>query len=179
MPAAEVSEQISTAGKEASGTGNMKFMINGAITLGTLDGANVEISELVGNDNCVIFGLRETEITELKTSGTYNPWNYYSNDSRIKEALDSLTNGTFVNGNGDNFRPIFDEIMFRNDEYFILADFASYIEAQEKVNQLYLDKKKWAHMCLVNIAKAGFFSSDRTIQQYCDDIWNISKINLK
>ena len=93
----------------------MKFMINGAITLGTLDGANVEISELVGNDNCVIFGLRETEITELKTSGTYNPWNYYSNDSRIKEALDSLTNGTFVNGNGDNFRPIFDEIMFRND----------------------------------------------------------------
>ena len=177
MPSADVSEQISTAGKEASGTGNMKFMINGAITLGTLDGANVEISELVGNDNCVIFGLRETEITNLKTSGMYNPWNYYNADPRIKNAMESLINGTFVNGKGDTFRPIFDEIMFRNDEYFLLADFASYVEAHEKVNLLYNDRNRWAKICLVNIAKAGFFSSDRTINQYCEDIWKLNKIN--
>ena len=179
MPSADVSEQISTAGKEASGTGNMKFMINGAITLGTLDGANVEISELVGNDNCVIFGLRETEITELKNTGSYNPWNYYNDDPRIKNAMDSLVDSSFVNGHSDNFRPIFDEIMFRNDEYFLLADFASYVEAQEKIGLLYSNKKKWAHICLANIAKAGFFSSDRTINQYCDDIWKLNKINLK
>ena len=177
MPAADISEQISTAGKEASGTGNMKFMINGAITLGTLDGANVEISELVGNDNCVIFGLRETEITNLKTTGMYNPWNYYNADPRIKNAMESLINGTFVNGKGDTFRPIFDEIMFRNDEYFLLADFASYVEAQEKVNLLYNDRNRWAKICLANIAKAGFFSSDRTINQYCEDIWKLNKIN--
>ena len=176
MPAADISEQISTAGKEASGTGNMKFMINGAITLGTLDGANVEINELVGNENSMIFGLKENEVYDLRISGQYNPWNYYNSDARIRKVMDSLTDGTFKTHGGDNFRAIFDEIMFRNDEYFCLADFTSYVEAQEKVAVLYQDKNAWAHICLTNIAKAGYFSSDRTIKQYANEIWKIEPV---
>lgn len=178
MPAADVSEQISTAGKEASGTGNMKFMMNGALTLGTLDGANVEIADLVGEENIIIFGLKENEVAEKRMTGSYNPWHYYENDTRIKKVMDSLIDNTFTSLNGDNFRCIYDEIMFHNDEFFLLADFNSYLEAQEKVAIWFNDKKAWAKMCLVNIAKSGFFSSDRTIEQYAKEIWNIQKINL-
>lgn len=177
MPAADVSEQISTAGKEASGTGNMKFMMNGAITLGTLDGANVEIAELVGEDNCVIFGLKDHEVKDLKASGQYRAWDYYNNDMRIRQAVDSLVNGTF-SANKEEFRVIFDELMNKNDEYFVLADFENYAASQKCVEELYNDKNRWAKICLVNIAKSGFFSSDRTIEQYVQDIWHLEKIKF-
>ena len=174
MPAADVSEQISTAGKEASGTGNMKFMMNGAITLGTLDGANVEISELVGLDNCEIFGLKDEEVKNLKANNQYRAWDYYNNDLKIRRAIDSLTNGTF-SSNPEEFKIIHDELMNKNDEYFLLADFESYANAQSHVVELYQDRAKWARICLVNIAKSGFFSSDRTIEQYVEDIWHLEK----
>ena len=174
MPAADVSEQISTAGKEASGTGNMKFMMNGAITLGTLDGANVEISELVGLDNCEIFGLKDEEVKNLKANNQYRAWDYYNNDLKIRRAIDSLTNGTF-SSNPEEFKIIHNELMNKNDEYFLLADFESYANAQSHVVELYQDRAKWARICLVNIAKSGFFSSDRTIEQYVEDIWHLEK----
>ena len=174
MPAADVSEQISTAGKEASGTGNMKFMMNGAITLGTLDGANVEISELVGLDNCEIFGLKDEEVKNLKANNQYRAWDYYNNDLKIRRAIDSLTNGTF-SSNQEEFKIIHDELMNKNDEYFLLADFESYANAQRHVVELYQDRSNWAKICLVNIAKSGFFSSDRTIEQYVEDIWHLEK----
>lgn len=175
IPAADVSEQISTAGKEASGTGNMKFMMNGAVTLGTLDGANVEIRERVGDDNCVIFGLKAEEIAQIQESGQYDAWSYYNNDFRIKYVVDSLVDGSWSESR-EEFRVIFEELMNYNDQYFLLADFDAYIKAQEKVEQLYQDKSHWAKMCLYNIAKSGFFSSDRTIQQYADEIWHIEPV---
>ena len=175
MPAADVSEQISTAGKEASGTGNMKFMMNGAITVGTLDGANVEMAERVGDDNIVIFGLKDYEVNELRQHGRYSAWNYYNNNPKIKRVVDSLVDGTF-HPSRDEFRMIFDELMNRNDEYFLFADFESYVQAHQKVDGLYQDKNKWAKICLVNIAKSGFFSSDRTIEEYVRDIWKLERV---
>ncbi len=176
MNAADISEQISTAGKEASGTGNMKFMMNGAITLGTLDGANVEIDELVGRDNDIIFGLTEEEVRKTFNDG-YNVWDQYNNDHELKAVLDTLIDGTW--GNEPDYKVVYDELMYRNDEYLLLKDFRSYVQAQAIANQLYLDTNNWAKMCLVNIAKSGFFSSDRTINQYASEIWKIEPINLK
>lgn len=176
MPACDVSEQISTAGKEASGTGNMKFMMNGAVTLGTLDGANVEISELVGEDNCVIFGMKDYEVDELRKSGRYSSYYYYNNDEDIRYILDSLINGTWSKVH-DKFQVIYNEIMLKNDEYFILADLPSYVETQQKINELYKDQLKWQKMCLVNIAKSYYFSSDRTINDYVDRIWHLKKVS--
>ncbi len=175
MNAADVSEQISTAGKEASGTGNMKFMMNGAITLGTLDGANVEIHEHVGEEYDVIFGLKVDEIEELKAKG-YDAWAYVNADPELKAVVNSFMDGTF-SLSIDEFKTIHDELMFRNDEYFLLADFREYVAAQEEVARRYMDKEYWARMCLVNIAQSGFFSSDRTIQEYADEIWKIKPIN--
>ncbi len=175
MPAADVSEQISTAGKEASGTGNMKFMMNGAITLGTLDGANVEIRERVGDDNCVIFGLTADQITDIRNSNRYDAWYYYNNNIRLKYVVDSLVDGSWANSR-EEFRIIFEELMNYNDQYFLLADFDAYVKAHQKVEELYNDKTRWASICLTNIAKSGFFSSDRTIQQYADEIWHIKPI---
>ena len=175
IPAADVSEQISTAGKEASGTSNMKLMMNGAITLGTLDGANVEIVQLAGKENAVIFGLTNDEVEEYVNNGTYSPWDMYNSDFRIKRIMDSLFEAEWVNYRPDKFRLIFDEIMNHNDQYFILKDLPSYIEAQEKIQELYLDRDKWNKMALMNIANSGFFSSDRTIQSYVDEIWKIGK----
>ncbi len=175
MNAADVSEQISTAGKEASGTGNMKFMMNGALTLGTLDGANVEIDQLVGRENDVIFGLTVEEVNKLKM--TYNAWDYYNQDERLKKAVDSLIDGTWSN-NLDDFKEVYDELMYKNDEYLVLADFDSYVKAQEEVARLYQDKSGWAKKMLLNIARSGFFTSDRTIKQYADEIWNIHPVNL-
>lgn len=174
MPAADVSEQISTAGKEASGTGNMKFMMNGALTLGTLDGANVEISQRVGEDNCVIFGLKDNEVIALKQQG-YRAWDYYHSDYKLQRVVDSLMNGSW-GVDKDEFRIIFEELMNHNDEYMLLADFHAYKGAQEKVQALYQDRQRWAHICLVNIAQSGYFSSDRTIQEYIDDIWHIEPV---
>ena len=175
IPASDVSEQISTAGKEASGTSNMKFMINGALTLGTLDGANVEIDQLVGSDNDVIFGLKTEEIEELRRNGSYSPWDVYHHNDHIKQIIDSLVNGTW-SSNYDDFKVIYDEVMYRNDEYFILKDLDSYIEASLKMDEKYLDRNNWARSCLINTAKAGYFSSDRTIEQYVEDIWHLKKI---
>lgn len=177
IPAADVSEQISTAGKEASGTSNMKFMMNGAITLGTMDGANIEIVKLAGEENAVIFGLRNEEVEEYYQRGGYSPWDMYNSDERIRRIMDSLFEGEWVNYRKDKFRLIFDEIMNYNDQYFILKDLPSYIEAQEKVQELYQDRMHWSKMALMNIANSGFFSSDRTIESYVKDIWKIEKIS--
>jgi len=175
MPAADVSEQISTAGKEASGTGNMKFMMNGALTLGTLDGANVEISQLVGKDNVLIFGKTTEQIDKLRASGEYSIHEIYRNDKTIANILESLINGTFSNDK-EQFMNIYNEIMFKNDEYFIFADFYDYVRAQEQIEKLYTNKEKWTKICLTNIAKSGFFSSDRTIEEYVKDIWKLKKV---
>jgi glycogen phosphorylase len=176
IPASDISEQISTAGKEASGTGNMKFMMNGAITLGTLDGANVEIADLVGENNCVIFGMKVDEVNELYQNRSYRVWDMYAKQPHLKSIIDSLIDGTWSEGNLDTFRPIFDEIMHRNDEYFLLKDFDAYAAAHEKIGNMYQNQKQWHSMAIVNIARSGFFSTDRTIQQYIDDIWKLKKL---
>lgn len=176
IPAADVSEQISTAGKEASGTSNMKLMMNGAITLGTMDGANIEIVQRGGEENNVIFGLRSEEVEAHYAKGDYNPWDIYNNNHRIKAVLDSLFNGPWSGFRHDKFTIIFDEIMNKHDEYFILADFESYVKAQEKIQELYQDRKHWNKMCLMNIANSSFFTSDRTIKSYAEEIWHLEKV---
>lgn len=175
IPAADISEQISTASKEASGTSNMKLMMNGAVTLGTLDGANVEIADLVGEENCIIFGLTSDQVLDYYAYGGYNPWDVYNSDPRVKNVMDSLFNGPWTT-KPDQFQLIFDEIMRGNDTFFILKDFAAYIDAQEKVDVLYKDRNAWAKMCLVNVAESGYFTSDRSIRDYVRDIWNLKKV---
>lgn len=174
IPAADVSEQISTASKEASGTSNMKLMMNGAITLGTMDGANVEIHDLVGEDNIVIFGLSSSEVLSYYANGTYSAWNEYNNSQIIQNIMQSLFNGPWADSN--RFQLIFDEIMNNNDCFFILKDLPEYIKAQERVEKLYQDKQRWAQMCIANIGSSGYFTSDRTIEQYVEDIWHLSKV---
>lgn len=178
MNAADVSQQISTAGKEASGTGNMKFMMNGAITLGTMDGANVEIVERVGMDNAEIFGLRADEVMKIKHDQTYDAWKYYHEDVQIQKIVDSLMNGTF-SANTNDFKGIYHELMFKNDEYMLFADYHAYCDAQKRVEERYQNRQAWARMCLINIAKSGYFSSDRTIQQYADDIWHLQPVQVE
>ena len=173
IPAADVSEQISTAGKEASGTSNMKLMMNGAVTLGTMDGANIEIAERAGKENEIIFGMVADEVEDHNRRGDYSPWDVYNTDYRIKNIMDSLFNGPWCFYHADKFRMIFDEIMNKYDQYYILLDFDSYVKAQEKVQELYQDKLKWQKMCLMNIANSGFFTSDRTIKQYAEEIWKL------
>ena len=175
FPAADISEQISTAGKEASGTGNMKFMMNGAITLGTLDGANVEIVDRVGDAHSFIFGLTEPEVKKLKEENGYSPWDIYHNDHEIRRVLDSLNDGTWSDGNPHVFRSIFDEVMNKGDEFLILKDLPAYVKRTDEIITYYRDKSRWAESALVNIAQSGFFSSDRTIKQYIDEIWHIDK----
>ena len=176
IPASDISEQISLAGKEASGTSNMKFMMNGAVTLGTLDGANVEISQLVGEDNAVIFGMKEEEVKKIKFENSYNPWDIYNSDIRVKMVMDSLINGTFSNDD-NQFRMIYDEIMYRNDEFMVLKDFASYLTGCKKIESYYLNRLDWGKKCLINVAQSGWFSSDRTISEYNRDIWHLNKIH--
>ena len=173
MPAAEVSEQISIAGKEASGTGNMKFMVNGAITMGTMDGANVEIHECVGDENIFIFGLRTDEVNAIRAKG-YNPTYYYNTNPDIKRVIDALREGF----GGESFREIADSLLFGRvpDPYMALADFADYKEAQNRLDQAYRDRDRWNRMSLVNIARAGFFSSDRSVEEYCDKIWDMQPV---
>lgn len=177
IPASDVSEQISTAGYEASGTSNMKFMMNGAVTLGTLDGANVEIVDLAGKSNEVIFGLNASQVSELHDNGSYNPWDIYNSDQEINGIVNLLFNGPWSETNHDRFKLIFDELMSRNDEYFVLKDFRSYVEAHDRIYALYEDKEAWAHACIENIANSGYFSSDRTIEQYVEDIWHLKKLD--
>ena len=164
FPAADISEQISTASKEASGTGNMKFMMNGALTLGTLDGANVEITEMVGRDNIFLFGLTAEEVLRYQNNGGYHSLEYYHHDKRIREVADQLVNGFFPDTE-NHFTEIYDSLLGHNDQYFVLRDFASYAEAHQEISRKYLDRNTWLKMSLVNIAKSGYFSSDRTIQE--------------
>ncbi|MBQ0065083.1 MAG: glycogen/starch/alpha-glucan phosphorylase [Firmicutes bacterium] len=177
LNAADVSEQISTAGKEASGTGNMKYMMNGAITLGTLDGANVEIVEQVGYENAEIFGLKVEDINEMKRLNSYNAWNCYNQNGAIRRVIESLRNRTWSD-NPEEFRLIFDDLMMKNDEFYVLADFEAYCHAQRRVSERYKNTSGWARTMLVNIAKSGYFSSDRTIEEYATQIWGLDKVNF-
>ncbi|MBR0194278.1 MAG: glycogen/starch/alpha-glucan phosphorylase, partial [Bacilli bacterium] len=178
IPAADVSEQISTASKEASGTSNMKFMMNGAVTLGTLDGANIEIKDLAGEENCVIFGLTSNEVLNYYANGGYSAWDEFNNNKIVHDVMQSLFDGPWAT-KPDKFQLIFDEIMNNNDCYFILKDLNSYIEAHERIEKLYQDQDKWAKMCIMNIAGSGYFSSDRTIKEYIRDIWHLDKLEAK
>ncbi|MCH3966462.1 MAG: glycogen/starch/alpha-glucan family phosphorylase [Bacilli bacterium] len=177
IPASDISEQISLAGKEASGTSNMKFMMNGAITLGTLDGANIEIANRVGPDNAVIFGMREEEVKQVKFQNSYNPWDLYNSDERIKAVIDSLTDGITWSKDKGQFQIIYDDIMYHNDEFMVLKDFASYLEASKRIESWYDDRNGWGCKALANIAASGWFSSDRTISEYNRDIWHLKKIH--
>ncbi len=183
IPAADVSEQISTASKEASGTGNMKFMLNGALTIGTMDGANVEICEEVGKDNIFIFGMSSEEVIAKYKDNSYDPWFIYNMNQDARTVLNELINGTFSPENPDMFRELYDSLLNgyggRADEYFVLADFEDYVRAQKEVDAAYKDKKKWAEMAIINTAKSGKFSSDRTIKQYADEIWNLKPVHIE
>ncbi|MBR4513546.1 MAG: glycogen/starch/alpha-glucan phosphorylase [Lachnospiraceae bacterium] len=175
--AADVSEQISTASREASGTGNMKFMLNGAPTLGTMDGANVEIVEEVGNDNAFIFGLSADEVMRYECEGGYLPMDVYNSNPAVKRVLDQLVDGTYSKGDKELFRDLYDSLV-RNDVYFTLKDFDSYAEAQKRVNKAYKDQTAWAQMAMLNTACSGKFSSDRTIEQYAQEIWKLEKVKV-
>ena len=176
FPATDVSEQISTASKEASGTGNMKFMLNGALTIGTLDGANIEINEAVGDDNFFKFGLTVDEVLKYYDSGGYNSWEVYNNNYNIKRVLDSLIDGSIF-GARDRFKVIYDTLLHHNDQYFVLKDFEEYKRAQGEVDKKFRDKSAWYKSSIINIANAGEFSSDRTIEEYVDDIWKIRSVS--
>ncbi len=182
--AADVSEQISTASKEASGTGNMKFMLNGAPTLGTMDGANVEIVEEVGIENAFIFGLSSDEVINFENNGGYNPADIYNSDPDIRRVVDQLVDGTYANGNKELYRDLYNSLLntkssSRPDMYFILKDFRAYAEAQKKVGEAYRDKEGWAKKALLNTACCGKFTSDRTIQEYVDEIWHLDRITVE
>ncbi len=176
IPASDLSEQISTAGKEASGTGNMKFALNGALTIGTLDGANVEIQEEVGNENIFIFGLKAEEVEAVRRGG-YNPRDYYDKSPELKKVIDLIGSGFFSPENPSLFKPIYDTLMY-HDEYLLQADFDAYVECQDKVAEVYRDQEKWTKMAILNVARMGKFSSDRTIREYCEDIWKIKPVKI-
>jgi len=177
IPASDLSEQISTAGTEASGTGNMKFALNGALTIGTLDGANVEIRDAVGADNFFLFGLNITEVASLRAGG-YNPWDYYHSDAELRRVLDLIRSPFFNLEQPDLFKPIWDSLLTHGDHYLHLADFRSYVECQLRVDDVYRHPETWSRMCLMNIANMGPFSSDRTIEQYASEIWKLEKVPI-
>jgi starch phosphorylase len=174
-PAADISEQISMAGKEASGTGNIKFALNGAVTTGTLDGANIEIRERVGAENFFLFGLTAEQVFSLKEQG-YRPMDVYAANPELKRAVDSLTSGLWA-ADCELFKPIADSLLY-HDEYLLLADYASYVECQDAAAQAYQDAERWTRMSILNTARCGFFSSDRTISQYCEEIWEARPVRV-
>ena len=176
-PAADLSEQISTAGKEASGTGNMKLGLNGALTIGTLDGANVEIRERVGDENFFCFGLTVEEVAKLRTNG-YDPASIVRSNPELQRILSALADGTFSPGNVDLFRPLI-ENLYQHDPFFVLADFSSYVACQSQVSAAYRDPEHWSRMSILNVARLGYFSSDRSIREYCHNIWNVSAVALE
>ena len=181
--AADVSEQISTASREASGTGNMKFMLNGALTLGTMDGANVEIVEEVGMENAFVFGLSADRVIRYEQENNYNPYDFVNGDPQLQQVLNQLIDGTYAGGNTEEFRSIYNSLLGgpgvgRPDPYFTLADFRSYAEAHQRVNEKAKDKKAWARSAILNTAYAGKFSSDRTIEEYVRDIWHLQKLKV-
>lgn len=176
-PAADLSEQISTAGKEASGTGNMKFSMNGALTIGTLDGANIEIREAVGADNFFLFGLTAKEVVAKKAAG-YNPWDYYNSNNELKQAIDRISSGLFSHGDPSLFKPLLDSLLY-HDEYLLLADYQSYVECQDLVSQLYQVQEQWTRMSILNVARMGKFSSDRSIRDYVQTIWKVPAVKVE
>ncbi|MFD2531189.1 glycogen/starch/alpha-glucan phosphorylase [Gracilimonas halophila] len=178
IPAANLSEQISTAGMEASGTGNMKFALNGALTIGTLDGANVEIREEVGDENIFIFGLEEEEIEQVRREG-YNPWDYYNANEELKKAVDQIREGFFSNGDKSLFEPIINALLHEGDYFMVLADYEAYVEKQDEVSEAFKDQEEWNKKAILNTANIGKFSSDRTINDYNDEIWKAPKTSLK
>ena len=175
FPASDLSEQISTAGTEASGTGNMKFALNGALTIGTLDGANIEIKDAVGEENIFIFGLNAQEVAERKRAG-YNPWEPYGQNYEMRRMLDRIGSGFFSSGDRDRYRPIIDALLKDGDAYMVLADFHDYMACQEKVDECYGTPLSWTRKSILNVAHMGYFSSDRTIQEYARDIWNVTPV---
>jgi starch phosphorylase len=184
FPASDVSEQISTAGKEASGTGNMKFMMNGALTIGTLDGANIEIVEEAGEENAFIFGLTTEQIQKIEAEHSYNPQEYLAANPGLQEVLNQLIDGTYGTAGDAMFRELYESLVYgvegqRPDVFYVLADFDAYAEAQAKLAHAYTDKRKWAKMALLNVARSGKFSSDRTIEDYVRDIWKLKKVVVK
>jgi starch phosphorylase len=183
IPAADISEQISTAGKEASGTGNMKFMLNGALTIGTLDGANVEILEEVGKENIFIFGMTADEVQEVYRKDDYDPWDIYNMNQNVRQVLTQLINGV-LSDDHELFRDLYNALLNgsrsqRPDEYMILKDFESYAMAQDQVSRAYKDKGNWARSAIMNVASSGKFSSDRTIRQYADEIWDLKPLKIE
>ncbi|HEY1947698.1 MAG TPA: glycogen/starch/alpha-glucan family phosphorylase, partial [Bryobacteraceae bacterium] len=176
-PAADLSEQISLAGKEASGTGNMKFALNGALTVGTLDGANIEIREAVGAENFFLFGLTTDQVYAMKAAG-YDPGHYYWSNAELRETLDGIASGHFSRGDAGLFRPLVDSLR-SSDPYMLLADYQSYIECQDRISQSYLDQDRWTRMSILNTARMGKFSSDRAVREYCDEIWNAKPVAVK
>ena len=184
IAAADVSEQISTASKEASGTGNMKFMLNGAVTIGTMDGANVEMHEEVGAENIFIFGLSSDEVINYEQNGGYDPNVIFNNNADIRKVLMQLVNGTYSPNDTELFRDLYNSLLntqctAKADTYFILKDFESYAETQKLISEAFKDTKRWNKMAIMNVACSGKFSSDRTIQEYVDDIWHLDKVTLK
>ncbi|MEL6940325.1 MAG: glycogen/starch/alpha-glucan phosphorylase [Cyanobacteria bacterium J06598_1] len=176
-PASDLSEQISTAGFEASGTGNMKFAMNGALTIGTLDGANVEIREEVGDDNFFLFGLQAHEVADLKARG-YNPRKYYEQNADLRAVIDLIGSGVFSSGDTELFKPLIDNLL-NQDRFMVLADYQAYVDCQEGVSKVYQDQDTWVRMSILNAARMGKFSSDRSIQEYCDQIWNIKPVKVE
>jgi starch phosphorylase len=175
-PAADLSEQISTAGKEASGTGNMKFSMNGALTIGTLDGANVEIREAVGADHFFLFGLTAEQVRQRK-SGGYQPAEYYQSNDDLRRTVDLIASGQLSPGAPELFKPLTDSLLGA-DEYMLMADYRSYVETQEKVSRVYQDQEQWTRISILNVARIGRFSSDRAVREYCDKIWNIKPVDV-
>ncbi len=175
-PAADLSEQISTAGTEASGTGNMKFSMNGALTIGTFDGANIEIREAVGADNFFLFGLTTEEVLAKKTAG-YNPWDYYNSNGELKLAIDRISSGFFSHGDPILFKPLLDSLLYR-DDYLVLADYQSYVECQDRVSEAYRDQDHWTRMSILSVARMGKFSSDRSIREYLQNIWRTPPLKV-
>jgi len=175
IPAADLSEQISTAGTEASGTGNMKLALNGALTIGTLDGANIEIGNEVGADNLFIFGLTTDEVAALRAGG-YRPRDHYFENDELRETLDMIAGGYFSPRNPDEFKPVVDSLLAHGDYYLLLADYASYIACQKRVDALYRDREQWMRCAILNVANMGKFSSDRTIMQYAEQIWQVRPV---
>ncbi|MBU1420461.1 MAG: glycogen/starch/alpha-glucan phosphorylase, partial [Proteobacteria bacterium] len=170
-PMTDLSEQISLAGKEASGTGNMKFSMNGALTIGTLDGANVEIREEVGAENFFLFGLNVEKVMKLQASG-YDPMDYYKRNDELKSVIDLITSGHFSHGDQELFRPLVDSLLY-DDQYMVFADYQDYIDCQERVGKAFQDKKEWTRMSILNTARMGKFSSDRSITDYNKKIWEV------
>jgi glycogen phosphorylase len=176
-PAADLSEQISLAGKEASGTGNMKFALNGALTIGTLDGANVEIRDAVGHENFFLFGMTVEQVKELRQRG-YHPRDIYNANPELKQVIDELYSGRFSRGDQELFRPLLDSLL-NEDTYMLLADYQSYIDCQDHIRTVFRDTDRWTRMSILNTARMGRFSSDRAVREYADDIWHVKPVPVE